>query len=69
MSDPTESTRRAQVEEINSNAGEREELEKRYGKVWDTKELQEEFTVHGFLAPYITVTHVAMVQKSVSTRG
>jgi hypothetical protein len=26
-----------------------------YGKVWDTKELQEDFNVNGFSAPYVVV--------------
>jgi len=33
----------------------REELEKKYGDVWDTKELVREFEVISFLAPYVTV--------------
>ena len=34
----------------------REELEKMVGKVWNTQELQEEFTVHSFMAPFVSVT-------------
>jgi hypothetical protein len=37
----------------------REELEKMVGKVWNTQELQEEFTVHSFSAPFVTVTRKA----------
>jgi hypothetical protein len=32
------------------------ELSANYGDVWSTKELQEEFTVRSFLAPYVFVT-------------
>ena len=34
----------------------KEQLEKKYGRVWTTKELQEDFIVHSFLAPYAYVT-------------
>jgi len=33
----------------------RKDLEKRYTKVWDTKELQEDFIVVGFGAPVVVV--------------
>ena len=55
MIDPTESTRRRMVKTINDNAGDRAELEHLHGKVWDTHELQAEFTVVAFMAPYVTV--------------
>lgn len=35
---------------------EREEIEKEVGQVWDTKQLQEDFSVKGFQAPYVVVT-------------
>ena len=35
---------------------ERENFEEQVGQVWNTKELQEEYTVHGFLAPFVMVT-------------
>jgi hypothetical protein len=41
--------------EINSKQSEREALEDEYGKVWDAKELQEDFKVIGFLAPFVRV--------------
>ena len=34
----------------------REYFEKHYGQVWDTQELQADFQVHGFLAPFVVVT-------------
>lgn len=55
MSDPTEPIRRAMVKEINEKASEREQLESRVGQVWDTRELQEEFDVKSFLAPFVSV--------------
>ncbi len=36
---------------------ERRELEEKYGKVWTTKEVQEDFTIHAFSAPYVSATH------------
>lgn len=57
MSDPEfDHARRIILSSINSKPKEREELEKVYGKVWDTKQLQEEFNVHSFLAPFCSVT-------------
>jgi hypothetical protein len=56
MSDPTEEFRRMATERINAQMAEREDLEGKYGQVWDTKQLREEFTVHAFLAPFVHVT-------------
>lgn len=55
MSDPTEGIRREMVAEINSSPTERELLEEKYGQVWDTQELQEDFKVTGFMAPFVSV--------------
>jgi len=55
MTDQTETTRRQMVQEINSNSGSREYLEQQHGQVWDTSELQQEFSVLGFMAPFIIV--------------
>ena len=63
-SDPTEDFRRELVNEINAEPGSREALEAAYGQVWDTTQLQEDFTVKGFLAPYVIV-----VRKSDSQKG
>jgi len=38
------------------NIMQREELEEKYGEVWDTQQMQDKFTVIGFLAPYAEVT-------------
>jgi hypothetical protein len=56
MSDPTENIRRVEQAVINASAGPREEMEAKYGQVWDTQEMQAEFTVTGFAAPYVVVT-------------
>lgn len=53
--DATESIRREQVAAINAEPGSREALEATYGEVWDTKELQRDFSVTGFMAPYVVV--------------
>jgi hypothetical protein len=53
--DPTEATRRRLVAEINAEPGSRAALEAEYGQVWDTQELQRDFEVLGFMAPFIGV--------------
>lgn len=53
MADETETIRRQMVAEINANPGSREYLEAKYGKVWDTGELQDQFQVLGFMAPFV----------------
>jgi hypothetical protein len=55
MSDETEALRRQRLAEINTDPGSRESLEARYGQVWDTRQLAEDFEVVGFLAPYVVV--------------
>ena len=55
MHDPTETIRRQEVGEINLQPGSREALEAKHGRVWDTKDLREDFDVLGFMAPYIGV--------------
>lgn len=37
----------------------RAELERAHGRVWNTEELQRDFTVKGFLAPYVVVERKA----------
>ena len=69
MNDPTESIRREMVKEINERKktveGSRECLEAKYGsQVWDTKELQKDFFVEGFLAPFVSVN-----RKSDNVKG
>ena len=53
--DGTEEIRRALIDDINSNAREREELGGEYGQVWDTSQLSADFDVEGFMAPFVMV--------------
>ena len=53
--DRTEDIRRAMVAEINVVPGSREDLESKHGQVWDTGELTVDFTVEGFMAPFVIV--------------
>jgi len=39
--------------------GDRTILERVFGQVWDTEQLQKDFEVQGFLAPFVTVTRKA----------
>jgi hypothetical protein len=55
MADPTEDLRRERLAEINAAPGGREALEARYGQVWDTKQLANDFEVIGFMAPFVVV--------------
>ncbi len=55
MTDPTEGVRREMVAQINAVEGSREYLQQRYGEVWDTSQLQEQFEVLGFMAPLVGV--------------
>ena len=41
--------------ESNNEFSERKRLEDKYGQVWDTQELQKDFIVKSFLAPYVLV--------------
>lgn len=63
MHDPTETIRREQVKEINSDPDGREALEAKHGDVWDTTQLQQDFDVLGFLAPYVIVARKCDGQK------
>jgi hypothetical protein len=55
MEDSTEAARRSLVAAINSQPGQRRALEEEYGQVWDTDELSNDFTVSGFMAPFVVV--------------
>jgi hypothetical protein len=55
MNDPTEAIRRQRLAEINAIQSNRAKLEIKYGQVWDTDELGNDFQVMGFLAPYVVV--------------
>ena len=53
MTDQTESIRREMTKNINAVEGSREYLEAKHGQVWDTAELQQEYSVEGFMAPFV----------------
>jgi hypothetical protein len=55
MSDSTESIRRDLLRQINTDNDSRQELEARYGQVWNTEELARDFEVIGFAAPFVVV--------------
>lgn len=55
MNDCTEAFRRSLVQELDMMAAERASLEEKHGQVWDTSELQRDFEVLGFLAPFVGV--------------
>jgi hypothetical protein len=63
MADSTETIRREQVAEINANPGSREALEAKHGQVWDTAQMQNDFTALGFAAPYIIVQRLSDGKK------
>ena len=54
--DETEGKRREMLREINVEPGSREDLELKYGQVWDTQQLTADFTAEGFMAPYVVAT-------------
>ncbi|KAA0139139.1 hypothetical protein FYZ48_10875 [Gimesia chilikensis] len=64
MTDQTESIRRQMIQNINAVEGSRDYLEAKHGQVWDTSELQQEYSVEGFLAPLVLAT-----RKSDGIRG
>jgi len=55
LNDPTEAVRRQQVAEINADPSDRAVLETKYGQVWNSQELAQDFEVIGFMAPYVIV--------------
>lgn len=63
MIDPTE----ALVAEINAEPGTREYLQQQHGQVWDTKQLQDDFEVLGFCAPYVVAKRKADGQRGTLT--
>ena len=55
MCDETETIRRQMVATINADPGSRPDLESKHGQVWDTSQLQDDFQVLGFMAPFVVV--------------
>ncbi len=64
MQDATENIRRVAQARINAHREERDALEAKHGQVWDTVEMQRDFSVSGFGAPLIVVT-----RKADNTKG
>lgn len=58
-SDAFDDLRKAQAALVNATAADRQRLEALYGKVWDTQQLQDEFEVLGFCAPFVMVRRKA----------
>ena len=54
--DTLDNTRREMAESINALATNRANLEEMHGQVWDTTQLQEDFRVEGFAAPFVIVS-------------
>jgi len=63
MKDETEALRKERSAAINAEPGSREALEEQYGQVWDTQEMQKDFSALGFMAPLIVVTRNSDGQK------
>jgi hypothetical protein len=59
MPDPFEFIRRQRLHQINAEPGNRESLEAEYGQVWDPWQLENEFVVLQFTAPYVVVCRTA----------
>jgi hypothetical protein len=57
--DETEMFRRQRLAELNQARAARAELEKQYGKVWDSAQLRIEFEVKGFMAPFVVVKRLS----------
>ena len=53
--DEVETAQCARLAEINTRPGERAALEEKYGQVWDSAELRNDFEVLSFAAPWIVV--------------
>lgn len=63
MIDETEQPRRERIAELAAEPGTREALEARYGQVWDTNQLRNDFEVVGFMAPLVVVRRKSDGQK------
>lgn len=55
ITDPTEVLRRERCAQLAAEADVRQRLEERHGQVWDTDQLQADFEVRSFLAPFVLV--------------
>jgi hypothetical protein len=61
--DETEPVRRELVAALDETASGRLILESRYGQVWSTEQLTDDFEVLGFLAPFVVVRRRSDNQK------
>lgn len=57
--DLAERLRMDRLRQINARPEERAELEARFGRVWDSRELERDFVPVGFLAPYVVARRKA----------
>lgn len=64
MNEATEMYRRQKFLSLNRESANRAKLQERHGQVWDHEQMQKEFSVRGFLAPYVMVTN-----KETGARG
>ena len=64
MIDETEGIRREMMAKLNGQTNPRTILESHWGQVWDTDELSQDFTVTGFMAPF-----VGAIRKSDGKKG
>ena len=53
--------------ESNDKSAERIRLEAKHGQVWDTEELSADFTVEGFMAPFIVCVNKETGKKGTIT--
>lgn len=51
-----DAARMAMTREINAMPSIRQKLEELHGQVWDTTEMQRDFELKGFAAPFVIVT-------------
>jgi hypothetical protein len=63
MTDETEDIRKLMIAQINVAPGSREYLEAKYGQVWDTSQLSDDFEVIGFMSPVVVVRRRSDGQK------
>jgi hypothetical protein len=63
MADETESIRRVRQAELNAAEAGRGRLEADYGRVWNMGELERDFDVIAFLAPYVVVREKSSGRK------
>ena len=54
-----EALRLTRLDELNANPAPRADLEAQYGEVWDPTELASDFTVEGFMAPFVVARRKA----------